>query len=128
MATMPKFIVTQHSLETEADLQHEMSLPIGTTLELVSKDETLLLLRPVSKSLSELSPAQRLSVWSGLGELLPSARTESWKQWAEARKQLAAKLLNETYTSGVADASQMKRVEREWELADDELDFGPLQR
>jgi hypothetical protein len=42
------------------------------------------------------------------------------------RKRKAQEELDRVYASGNAGATAMKAAEREWELADDELDFGPF--
>jgi transposase-like protein len=60
-------------------------------------------------------------------DLPPSReRTPEWQARAEARKQMAQDELDRVYASKIASATEIKNANREWELADDELDFGPF--
>jgi hypothetical protein len=51
--------------------------------------------------------------------------TPEWRARAEARKQRAQDELDRLYASKTASSTEIKQANKEWEFADDDLDFGP---
>jgi hypothetical protein len=64
--------------------------------------------------------------WRDLQGIIPDRRTPEWESEAIARKQRAQENLDRVYASLDSGATDIKQAQREWELADDELDFGPF--
>jgi hypothetical protein len=121
MATNPVLRFHNGKLDVPEELQRDWKLHEGSELRVVSSSAELIVL----KSAGDL-PKETVGRWRSLEGILPDRRTPEWEAQAVARKQRAADRLELLYKSGSAGATELKQAEREWELADDELDFGPF--
>jgi len=72
------------------------------------------------------TPEDKLAAIDQLRGCLKDRHTPESVAKAEARKQLATENLERLYASKVASTTEIRAAEREWELADDELDSGPF--
>ncbi len=122
MATNPIFIYDNGRVVVPEELRDTEYLHNGVQLELVSIQNGLTLL-PVRVPESR-SSAKAISAWNSLADLYPDWKNPQQQADAALRKQRAAEALDLLYSSGCATASALKAAEREWELADDALDFG----
>lgn len=122
MAAHP--IVTFHDgkLEVPEELQRELKLHEGSQLRVVavSGESVTLQTEPAPPA------ASAWDNWTKLRGMLASEWTPEAYAAAVERKRLAQENLDRVYASGTAGATEIKAAEREWELADDELDFGPF--
>ncbi len=126
MATQPVLTLHDGRLEIPERLQAELNLHEGSELHVVSCLPGQLTLA-ISKS--SMPTAERTTmILDSLQGMLPNRRTPEWEAEASTRKALAKKRLDLLGASGAVSATELKQAEREWELADDEFDFGPLPR
>ena len=122
------FIAHSRSLDCDEELMTTLGLPEGTRLIVESHDDREIVLRhelasdTAPKSIDEVLQAWR-SLTDDFKPLVPW--TAEWQAKAEERKQRASEALDRVYADPNSGATELKAAEREWELADDELDFGP---
>jgi hypothetical protein len=124
MATNPVLKFHDGKLDVPEELQRDWKLREGSELRVVSSSAELIVLESAGDLPGRIATA--ITHWRSLEEILPDRRTSEWEAQAVARKQRAAESLELLHKSGNAGATELKQAEREWELADDELDFGPL--
>ncbi len=119
----PYVALTFHNgkLEVPEELQHGWQLREGSELRVVSSRPGQIVLELFSAAVAEATAA-----WDSLGGSVPDLRTPEWQAQATARKDRAAKRLEELYASKAATNTELRQAEREWEFADDDLDFGPF--
>jgi hypothetical protein len=115
MAANPIAVVHDGMVEIPIELKYDPRFRNGAKLQLV----------PVP--VSEQPPQEPRGDWRRLEGILsrPDWTPEEHTRVVE-RKRKAQEELDRVYASGNAGATAMKAAEREWELADDELDFGPF--
>ena len=119
----PIAVLTFHDgkIEIPDELQRAWKLREGSELRVVSSTPARILLET-----NEQAQERAVADWQSLEGCLPDLRTPEWQAQAQARKDVAREELDRVYRSPDSSATDIKRAEREWELADDELDFGPL--
>jgi hypothetical protein len=124
MATNPVLKFHDGKLDVPEELQRDWKLHEGSELRVVSSSAELIVLESAGDLPGRIAAA--IKHWRSLEGILPDLRTPEWEAQAVARKQHAADSLKLLYESGNAGATELKQAERKWELADDELDFGPI--
>ena len=121
MAAHPVLTFHNGRLDVPEELQRDWKLGEGSELRVLSSSShALILLAP-----PECDSVKQYPTITTL-QALPDLRTPEWEAKATARKEQAAKNLDLLYGSGTATTTELRSAEREWELADDELDFGPF--
>ena len=123
MATNPIFTYDHGNLVVPEELRGSEFLKEGSTLELVSR-QGCLVLQPVNGTRRKRSREEVMAAWDSLAGMRPDTRTPEQQAEASARKKRAAANLDKLYSSKTATAIELKAAEREWEFADDALDFG----
>jgi hypothetical protein len=124
MATNPVLRFHDGKLDVPEELQRDWKLHEGSELRVVSSSGELIVLEAGGDLPGKVAGA--IKDWRSLEGVLPDRRTAELEAQAAARKQCAADRLEVLHQSGDAGATELKQAEREWELADDELDFGPF--
>lgn len=124
MATNPVLRFHDGKLDVPEELQRDWKLHEGSELRVVSCSGELIVLESGGDLPGKVAGA--IKDWRSLEGVLPDRRTAELETQAAARKQRAADRLEHLRQSGNAGATELKQAEREWELADDELDFGPF--
>ncbi len=124
MATVPVLTFHNGKLDVPQELQRDWKLDEGSELRVVSSSPSLILLEPAEKIPPNVEGA--ITSWRSLGGMLPDLRTPEWEVEAVERKARATENLERLYKSPDASTTELRQAEREWELADDELDFGPF--
>jgi hypothetical protein len=124
MATVPVLTFHDGKLDVPKKLQQDWKLDEGSELRVVSSSPSLILLEPAEKKSTDANGA--MAAWRSLRGILPDRRTPEWEAEALARKARATENREKLYNSPDASTTELRRAEREWELADDELDFGPF--
>lgn len=124
MSTNPVLRFHDGKLDVPEELQRDWKLHEGSELRVVSSSAELIVLESSGDMQARIAAA--IAHWRSLEGILPDLRTPEWEAQAVARKQQAADSLELLYQSGDAGATELKQAERKWELADDELDFGPF--
>lgn len=127
MSASPTFTVHEHSLESDEDLRETLHLSVGTKLIVLSSGpDQIVLQRQLSPEVRTKKLENAMSAIERLRGILPDHRTPEWLAEATERKRLATEHLEKLYASTGATTTELKQAERAWELADDELDFGPF--
>jgi len=130
MSTAPAFIVHDGRLDSTEDLQQSLGLTEGSRLFVVSSNDREIVLRreetqPMADSRSY---EEKMAAWDKLFGILPDNRTPEWLAEATEKKRIATEHLENLYASKLADPGDLMRAETAWEVADDELDFGPFKK
>lgn len=123
------FIAHSRSLDCDEELMNTLGLPEGTRLIVASHNDREIVLRhALVPEATKKSVEEVLEIWRSLTETYtPSVPwTAEWQAKAEERKRKATEALDRVYADPNSGATDLKAAEREWELADDELDFGPF--
>jgi len=124
MSTVPVLTFHDGKLDVPQELQRDWKLDEGSELRVVSSSPSLILLEPNEKKPVNMEGA--IASWRSLKGILPDRRTPEWEAAAIARKAQASENFKQLYKSPDTSTTELRRAEREWELADDELDFGPF--
>lgn len=124
MAAQPVLTFHDGRLDIPKELQADLDLREGSKLRVVSCSPGHLTLAVADCSCPDVG--QMMKLLDSLRGILPDRRTPEWDAAAVDRKEKAAKELDRLHASGAATGTELKHAEREWELADDELDFGPF--
>lgn len=121
MAPMATLTFRDGKIEVPEELQRAWKLHDGSALHVVSSTPARILLET-----DEQSELGAITSWRSLKGSLPDLSTPQWREEAESRKANAAAAKERVYADPNPSATDIKRAEREWERADDELDFGPF--
>jgi hypothetical protein len=124
MAAQPVLRFHDGKLEVPQQLQEDWKLREGSELRVTYARFGKILLEPSDDDSTQETSA--ITGWRLLGGILPDLRTAEWEAEATERKERATANLHRLQRSPDANATELKQAEREWELADDELDFGPF--
>lgn len=111
-------------LEVPEELQRNWKLAEGSQLQVIDASPARILLH--ATTWPPVSSNDAIAGWRSLGGILPDLRTPETHARAVLRKEQATKHLEDVYASPLSATTAIRAAEREWELADDELDFGPF--
>jgi hypothetical protein len=124
MAAQPVLTFQDGKLNVPEQLQRDWKLSEGSELRVTYARFGKILLEPTKYQSGQWEAA--ISDWRSLKGSLPDLSTPEWEAEATERKERAAANLERLRLSPNAGTTEIKQAEREWELADDELDFGPF--
>ncbi len=124
MATQPVLTFHDGKFDIPKQLQEDLKLREGSELRVTYSRFGMLLLAPTEKDSDRWHSA--ISDWRSLEGILPDLRTAAWEAEAIERKARATANLEKLLQSPDTGTTELRQAEREWELADDELDFGPF--
>ncbi len=124
MATQAVLTFHDGRLDVPKQLQADLNLHEGSELRVVSSSPAHVLLEFAQTPKPDLPKV--IELLHSLRHSVADRRTAEWEAAASARKECASRELDRLYASGTATPAELLHAEREWELADDELDFGPF--
>ncbi len=126
MAMHPVLTLRDGKLEIPENMQRDLHLSEGSELKVVTSKPGLIVLES-QRSIEAMGAIARMdALFEQMRANNPDRRTPEWKAAAIARRQAASDALERLYQSGTATTNELGQAEREWEFADDELDFGPF--
>jgi hypothetical protein len=124
MAALPVLTFHDGKLDVPQQLQDDWKLHEGSELRVTYSRFGKILLEPMVYDSTEWTSA--IADWRSLEGSLPDLRTPEWEAEARERKDRATANLQRVHSSPDTTTTEFRQAEREWELADDELDFGPF--
>ncbi len=124
MSAQPLLTFHDGKLDVPEQLQQDWKLSEGTELRVTYARFGKILLESTKYQSGQWESA--ISDWRALEGAVPDLRTAEWEAEAAERKERATATLERLRRSHSVGTTEMRQAEREWELADDELDFGPF--